>query len=128
ELDVEPDDIDESPTLIDLSSLWQIYELERPELKDPPSPPENDPRLVHDGHPVPIFDVIRRGDLLVHHPYSSFNSSVVSFIQQAADDPAVLAVKITIYRTSGDSPIIEALIDAAEKGKQVAVLLELKAR
>jgi polyphosphate kinase len=128
ELDLEPEDVDERSSLIDLSALWQIYSLNRPELKDPPWPPVTDPRLLDDGHPTSIFDELRKGDLLVHHPYCSFTASVVAYIRQAADDPDVLAIKITIYRTSGDSPIIEALIDAAEKGKQVAVLLELKAR
>jgi polyphosphate kinase len=128
ELDIEHDDVYERSDLLDLSSLWQIYGINRPDAKDPQWTPITEPRLVDDGREESIFDEIRKGDLLVHHPYTSFNSSVVAFIRQAADDPHVLAVKITIYRTSGDSPIIEALIDAAEKGKQVAVLVELKAR
>jgi polyphosphate kinase len=128
ELDLELDDVYERNGLLDLSSLWQIYGINRPDAKDPVWTPITEPRLVDDGHDESIFDELRKGDLLVHHPYSSFTSSVVSFIRQAADDPRVLAIKITIYRTSGDSPIIEALIDAAEKGKQVAVLVELKAR
>jgi polyphosphate kinase len=128
ELDLEDDDVYECRSLIDLSALWQLYDTPRPDLKDPPWTPVVEPRLVDDGHEESVFDLLRKGDLLVHHPYSSFNASVVSFIRQAADDPAVLAVKITIYRTSGDSPIIEALIHAAENGKQVAVLVELKAR
>jgi polyphosphate kinase len=128
ELDVELDDVYERSALLDLSSLWQIYGINRPDLKDPAWTPITEPRLVDDGRDDSIFDELRKGDLLLHHPYSSFTSSVVSFIRQAAADPRVLAIKITIYRTSGDSPIIEALIDAAEKGKEVAVLVELKAR
>ncbi|HEX7096432.1 MAG TPA: RNA degradosome polyphosphate kinase [Acidimicrobiales bacterium] len=126
ELDLEPDDVDERTSLLDFSSLWQLYELSRPDLKDPVFHPVTEPRLS--GGERSIFDELRSGDILLHHPYVSFNTSVVSFIQQAARDPHVLAIKITIYRTSGDSPIIEALIDAAEQGKQVAVLVELKAR
>jgi polyphosphate kinase len=128
ELDLEPDDLYTHRTLLDLSSLWQLYGLNRSDLKDAPWTPVTEPRLAEDTSETSIFDELREGDVLVHHPYSSFTSSVVSFIRQAADDPAVLAIKITIYRTSGDSPIIEALIHAAEKGKQVAVLVELKAR
>jgi polyphosphate kinase len=128
ELDLDPEDVYVREGLIDLSSLWQLYSLNRPDLKDPPWSPVTEPRLDDDGHDESIFDELRKGDVLVHHPYYSFTSSVVSFIRQSADDPDVLAIKITIYRTSGDSPIIEALIDAAEKGKQVAVLVELKAR
>jgi polyphosphate kinase len=128
ELDLDLDDVYERSALLGLSDLWQIYDINRPDAKDPPWTPITEPRLVDDGRDESIFDELRKGDLLVHHPYSSFTSSVVSFIRQAADDPGVLAIKITIYRTSGDSPIIEALINAAEKGKQVAVLVELKAR
>ena len=128
ELDLEPDDVDERSALLDYSALWQLYELNRPDLKDPPWHPVTEPRLVDDGHERSIFDELREGDILVHHPYVSFTTSVVAFLQQAARDPQVLAIKVTIYRTSGDSPIIDALIDAAERGKQVVVLVELKAR
>jgi polyphosphate kinase len=128
ELDLDLDDVYERAALLDLSALWQIYGINRPDAKDAPWTPITEPRLVDDGREENIFDEMRKGDLLLHHPYSSFTSSVVSFIRQAAADPDVLAIKITIYRTSGDSPIIEALIDAAEAGKQVAVLVELKAR
>jgi polyphosphate kinase len=129
ELDLDHDDIYEMPSLIDLSALFQLAGLRRPDLTDPAWSGVTERRLVHDPEdPRDLFAVLREGDVLVHHPYSSFTSSVVEFIRQAADDPLVLAIKITIYRTSGDSPIIDALVDAAEKGKQVAVLVELKAR
>lgn len=112
-----------------LSSLWSVYELDRPDLKDPPWVGVTQLRLVdREGGPSDIFATVREGDLLVHHPYDSFSTSVLSFIEQAAHDPQVLAIKLTLYRTSGDSPVVKALIEAAEAGKQVAVLVELKAR
>ena len=129
ELDLDDDDTYPIAALVDLSSLFQLASLRRPDLLDQPWTGVTEPRLVDDDDdPRGIFAILRDGDVLVHHPYSSFPRSVVDFIRQAADDPRVLAIKITIYRTSGDSPIIEALIDAAEKGKQVAVLVELQAR
>ncbi len=129
ELDLDDEDVYLIDTLVDLGSLWQFASLRRPDLSDPPWAGVTEPRLVADpDDPRDIFETLRSGDVLVHHPYSSFSRSVVEFIRQAAEDPLVLAIKITIYRTSGDSPIIEALVDAAENGKQVAVLVELKAR
>jgi len=114
--------------LLDLASLWQLYDLDRPELKDDPFVPATHPRLSEGETPKSVFATLREGDVLVHHPYQSFATSVQRFIEQAAADPNVLAIKQTLYRTSGDSPIVNALIDAAEAGKQVVVLVEIKAR
>jgi len=124
------DDLYEVPGMLDLTSLWQIATLDIPELRDPPWTPVVPARLVpaDEGEHVDVFAVIRQGDLLVHHPYESFTASVERFITQAADDPDVLSIKQTLYRTSGDSPIVRDLIRAADQGKQVAVLVEIKAR
>jgi polyphosphate kinase len=124
------DDLYEVPGMLDLTSLWQIATLDIPELRDPPWTPVVPARLVpaDEGEPVDVFAVIRQGDILVHHPYESFTASVERFITQAADDPDVLSIKQTLYRTSGDSPIVRDLIRAADQGKQVAVLVEIKAR
>ena len=118
------------PDMLDLTCLWQIATLELPELRDPPWTPVVPPRLVpaDEGDQVDVFAVMRQGDLLVHHPYESFAASVGRFITQAADDPDVLSIKQTLYRTSGDSPIVRDLIRAADQGKQVVVLVEIKAR
>ncbi len=115
---------------LDLTCLWQIATLDMPELRDPPWTPVVPARLVplDEGDLVDLFAVIRQGDLLVHHPYESFTASVERFITQAADDPDVLSIKQTLYRTSGDSPVVRDLIRAAEQGKQVVVLVEIKAR
>ena len=128
ELDVNPGDVIEVPGLLDLSSLWQIYGIDRPDLKDPPFVPATPPAFGERETPKSIFATLRDGDVLVHHPYDSFSTTVQRFIEQAAADPNVLAIKQTLYRTSGDSPIINALIDAAEAGKQVVALVEIKAR
>ena len=158
ELELDPSDIYVLDGPLDLSGLWAIYALDRPELKDEPWQPTTQRRLaglsrsrrgfrdLHDEHRVEqwrqtpalspeaeddrnIFDVIRAGDLLVHHPYESFGSSVETFIEHAATDPHVLAIKWTLYRTSGPtSPIIRNLIRAAEGGKEVVALVELKAQ
>jgi polyphosphate kinase len=111
-----------------LSSLWQIYGVDRPALKDPPFVPATPPAFGERETPKSIFSTLRDGDVLVHHPYDSFSTTVQRFIEQAAADPNVLAIKQTLYRTSGDSPIVNALIDAAEAGKQVVALVEIKAR
>jgi polyphosphate kinase len=129
ELDVADQDVLRVPGLLDLASLWQIYdESDRPELKDRTFVPATHPRLAEGEVPRSVFSVLRDGDVLVHHPYHSFSTSVQRFIEQAANDPNVLAIKQTLYRTSGDSPIVDALVDAAAAGKQVVVLVEVKAR
>jgi polyphosphate kinase len=128
EIDVQPDDVVRVPGLIDLTSLWQVYDLDRPALKERPFVPATHPRFAEGETPKSVFATMRDGDVLVHHPYESFATSVQRFIEQAAADPNVLAIKQTLYRTSGDSPIITALIDAAEAGKQVVALVEIKAR
>jgi polyphosphate kinase len=99
--------------------------LELPELRDPAFLPVVPSRLAGGRN---IFEVIREGDIFVHHPYESFAASVERFIQSAAEDPDVLAIKMTLYRTGGDSHIARMLVNAAERGKQVAVLIELQAR
>jgi polyphosphate kinase len=128
ELEISPADVVSVPGLLDLSSLMALYDLDRPELKDEPFVPATHPRLSDGETPKSVFATLREGDVLVHHPYDSFATSVQRFIEQAAADPNVLAIKQTLYRTSGDSPIVEALIEAAEAGKQVVVLVEIKAR
>ncbi|TDB72459.1 RNA degradosome polyphosphate kinase [Micromonospora sp. KC721] len=129
ELDMDDHDVLRVPGLLDLSALWQLYgEADRPDLKDPPFVPATHPRLAEGEVPRSVFATLRDGDVLVHHPYHSFATSVQRFIEQAAADPNVLAIKQTLYRTSGDSPIVDALVDAAAAGKQVVVLVEVKAR
>jgi polyphosphate kinase len=129
ELEVTYREVHRVDGLLDLSVLWALYDLDRPELKDPPRVPATHPRLItEDGEAPSFFGVLREGDVLVHHPYDSFTTSVQRFIEQAAADPKVLAIKQTLYRTSGDSPIVDALISAAEADKQVVVLVEIKAR
>ncbi|MEH0840960.1 RNA degradosome polyphosphate kinase [Micromonospora sp. CPCC 205711] len=129
ELDMDDQDVLRVPGLLDLSAMWQLYgEADRPDLKDPPFVPATHPRLAEGEVPRSVFATLRDGDVLVHHPYHSFATSVQRFIEQAAADPNVLAIKQTLYRTSGDSPIVDALVDAAAAGKQVVVLVELKAR
>ena len=115
---------------LDLTDLWQLVKLPgMRELRDPPWTPVTQPRLQDDdGERVDMFAEIRRGDILVHHPYDSFNTSVERFVQQAVEDPDVLAIKQTVYRTSDDTPLIPALIRATERGKQAVCLVELKAR
>jgi polyphosphate kinase len=106
-----------------------LYALDRPDLKEPVYTPVTPPAFVVDeDERVDVFSVLRERDVLVHHPYESFAASVEEFVRQAAVDPLVLAIKLTLYRTSGDSPIVRYLIRAAERGKQVAALVELKAR
>jgi polyphosphate kinase len=128
EMDVDPHDVVTVPGLLDLSCLWQLYGIDRKTLKDPAFVPATHPAFGERETPKSVFATLREGDVLVHHPYDSFSTSVQRFIEQAAADPHVLAIKQTLYRTSGDSPIVDALIDAAEAGKQVVALVELKAR
>ena len=111
---------------VDMDDLFALGDVDMPELKFDPWKPLVPPRLSDED--ADMFSVIRGGDLLVHHPYESFAASVERFVKEAADDPKVLAIKMTLYRTSRDSPFVPALIKAAEEGKQVAVLVELKAR
>src|SRR5947209_8793844 len=130
ELDLGPDDMYKVEGPIDLGGLWAVYELPRPELKDEAWVPVTQPRLsvTDDDGSTNIFSVIREGEVLVHHPYDSFATSVEDLIERAAVDPQVLTIKQTLYRTSGDSPIVRALIQAAELGKQAVALVDLKAR
>jgi len=129
ELDIDDDDIYPMAGPLDLGGLWSVHGLDRPDLKDPAWKPITPARLtVEEDTPVDFFRVLRQGDVLVHHPYASFSTTVEEFVRQASKDPHVLAIKMTLYRTSGDSSIIASLIRAAERGKQVAALVELKAR
>jgi polyphosphate kinase len=129
ELDLTPDNVHEIDGLLDLDSLWQLYGIDRLDLKDTPWPSVIPARVAGtEEGAIDIFSVLSEKGVLLHHPYESFADTVQAFIRQAAVDPHVLAIKQTLYRTSGDSPIVKALIRAAERGKQVAVLVELKAR
>jgi polyphosphate kinase len=129
ELELGEDELFTVDAPLDLGGLWLFHELDRPELKDDPWVAVTSPPLARaDEEPVQLFSVLRDRDVLVHHPYESFTTSAEAFIKQAAADPQVLAIKQTLYRTSGDSPIVKSLIRAAERGKQVAALVELKAR
>ena len=130
ELGVSTHEVYRLPGPLDLRGLGVIADLDRAELKYPAFVPSTHTDLaeVESASPVDVFTALRRRDVLVHHPYDSFSTSVQRFIEQAAADPHVLAIKQTLYRTSGDSPIIDALIDAAESGKQVLVIVEIKAR
>lgn len=129
ELELEHADVTMHRAPVGLSALWQLHEADKPDLKDKPWPSVTAGRLaVADGNDQSMFSVLRHRALLVHHPYESFSSSTEEFIEQAAMDARVRAIKITLYRTSGDSPIARSLIRAAEQGKQVVALIELTAR
>ena len=131
ELALSTDDVYVSTGLIDHSDCAFFARLDGADFKYPSFHPATPPRLLPKGEsesPPDIFSVIRKGDVLLHHPYESFRASVQRFVEEAAEDPRVLAIKQTLYRTSEESPIVDALIRAAERGKQVAVLVEVKAR
>ncbi len=129
-LGLEADDCYEITGMLDLTAMYRIADLEIRELRATPWTPVTPPRLTppDEDEPADVFAAVRAGDILVHHPYESFAASVERFIAQAADDPDVLTIKMTLYRTSGNSPIVQSLIRAAERGKQVVVLVEIKAR
>ena len=131
-LGLDPSNVYEIRGMLDLRGLEPVADLDIPELQPEPWSPVTPPRLIvreeDEDAGVDVFARIREGDVLVHHPYDSFTTSVQRMIQQAADDPDVLTIKMTLYRTSGDSPIVHSLIRAAESGKQVVVLVEIKAR
>ena len=128
QLELNHENVYVSDAPLGLHDLWSLYEFDRPDLKGEGWSPLTPPRLLAGDHVGDVFAVIREGDLLLHHPYESFSDSVEMFIAQAADDPKVVAIKQTLYRTSGDSPVVGSLIRAAERGKQVVALVELKAR
>ena len=139
ELELDESQVYTTKGPLDLTGLWKLYGLDRPDLKMPPWSGTVPPRLAPavmgatpgqgPGQLPDIFSVLRQGDILVHHPYESFTASVEAFVDQAAADPQVLAIKQTLYRTSStESPIVQALIRAAEAGKQVVAMVELKAR
>ncbi len=130
ELEMADEDVYELPAPLDATGLNLVADLDRPELHYPTFVPTTHRHLaeVESATPTDIFAAIRARDILLHHPYDSFSTSVQAFLEQAAADPQVLAIKQTLYRTSGDSPIVDALIDAAEAGKQVLALVEIKAR
>ncbi len=129
ELDIAEEDVYSLPAPLDLTGLFEIAGIKRAELHFPAHNVVTNRYLRNDGDEKPsFFRAIREREILLHHPYESFSSSVQEFLAQAAADPKVLAIKQTLYRTSGDSPIVDALIDAAEAGKQVLALVEIKAR
>ena len=130
ELDVSDQEVFRLPGPLDMTGLWSIVGLDRDDLKQRRFVPKTSRQLseVESANPPDILSIVRERDVLLHHPYDSFSTSVQLFLEQAAVDPNVLAIKQTLYRTSGDSPIVVALIRAAEEGKQVLALVEIKAR
>lgn len=130
ELNVKEEDISRYKEPLDLTGLNQLADIDIPELKFPPFRNQVPPDLrdVDADSTDGFFDAIRRREIILHHPYESFTASVVRFLESAATDPHVLAIKQTLYRTSGDSPIVQALIEAAEAGKQVLAVIEIRAR
>jgi polyphosphate kinase len=129
ELQVQPAAVQRLPGMLDLAGLMELYTIDRPDLKDIPFQGATPVALsIVDGQLPDVFGVLDGGDVLVHHPYESFAGTTQRFIEQAAADPHVLAIKQTLYRTSGESPIVDALVRAAAAGKQVVVLVEIQAR
>jgi polyphosphate kinase len=129
ELELSEADVTTIEGPLDLRELWALYALDRPDLKDEVWVPQTQAALLGGEAPPDFFRLLQAGDVLVHHPYDSFTTSVEQFVEQAASDPAVLAIKQTIYRTAGpESAMVRALIKAAEQGKQVVALVELTAR
>ncbi|WP_167043054.1 RNA degradosome polyphosphate kinase [Salinibacterium sp. ZJ454] len=130
ELDITEQEVYRLPGPLDLAGLFEATRIDRPKLKYPKHVPTTAVQFqpYEPSAPIDVFRAIARRDVLVHHPYESFATSVQAFLEQAAADPHVLAIKQTLYRTSGDSPIVEALIDAAQSGKAVLALVEVKAR
>jgi polyphosphate kinase len=130
ELDITDKEVFLLPGPLDLRGLFSLTDIDRADLKYPAFLPSTHPHLaeVETAKPADMFAALKQRDVLLHHPYDSFATSVQRFVEQAADDPQVLAIKQTLYRTSGDSPIVDALIEAAEAGKQVLALVEIKAR
>ena len=130
-LEIEADQVYAVDGLIDLADLFDLVAVPgHDDLRDPSFTPVTQPRLLvgEEGKESDVFAAIREGDILVHHPYDSFTTSVERFVKQAVADPDVLAIKQTVYRTSADSPLVPALIEAAERGKQAVCMVELKAR
>jgi len=130
QLGVDEDEVFDVDGQLDLEDLWELYDVEGfRELRDPAWSPVTQPAFIDPDHgKADVFAAIRVGDILVHHPYDSFATSVERFVQQAVADPDVLAIKMTVYRTSDDSALVPSLIEAAERGKQAVCLVELKAR
>jgi polyphosphate kinase len=130
ELGITTGEVVRIPGLLDLTALWAVDRLPRDDLKLPPFVPRTSRELaeVETASPPDVLDAMRDHEVLLHHPYDSFATSVQRFLEQAAADPHVLAIKQTLYRTSGDSPIVDALVAAAQAGKQVLALVEIKAR
>jgi len=123
-------DLESTQGLLGLADLMKFQVSGHPELRDPPHEPVSHPRVrrLNPDHPEEIFNEIRRGDILLHHPYHSFDSSTLHFLKCAALDPQVLAIKLTVYRTNSDSPVLQTLMEASQRGKQVSALVEITAR
>jgi polyphosphate kinase len=128
QLELDPSNVYVTDAMLGLTDLWSLYKLDRPDLKGEGWSPLTPKRLLDGDHVGDVFAAIREDDILLHHPYESFTDSVEQFTSQAALDPKVVGIKQALYRTSGDSPIVASLIHAAERGKQVVALVELKAR